>query len=151
LAAGQVVSGSFTLPVTTLENGGAGLVGENPYPSITINFVASSIPNTSVLAFNPTTLNFGRVLQGFTPSKNATLVNNPANGTAAGNLSAVASTGLSGPAVGTANPGSNQIAIGLTSTATATTGLFSGTYVVTNTSTNSTDNFPTGKMLYVSA
>ena len=107
LSPGATVTGILSLPVTTNETG----LGDT-YSLIMINYVASSAGiggNNSVLAFNPTTASFGRVLQGSTATVNATLTN---GGISAGNYTGVTSNnGLFGPATG-------SIAAGPSATAT---------------------------------
>ena len=59
-----VQSGSFTLGVTTLENGGLGLTGETAYSNVTVAYTANVL-NQSTFS-SPVTYDFGRVLLGST-------------------------------------------------------------------------------------
>ncbi len=145
LTAGQVVSGSITLPVTTLETG----LGDT-YSSIVVNFTATSnIVTTPALTFSPTTGSFGRVIQGQTPSTDhlRTIAN------ACHEFSGVASNnGISAPAASTAVAGNNTVALQLANNAngSATLGNNSWTYTVTNTS-NTADTSITGKTFTATA
>ena len=114
--------------------------GADPVVQFTgLTIVGSS--NTSVLAFNPTTLNFNRVLKNSTPTLNANLTNTPTNGADTGSFTGVTSnTGISGPATGGpvpgGSPGTLAVPIQLQNNAngTGTVGNNSWTYTVTNTS-----------------
>ena len=57
-----VQTGSFTLGVTTLENGGLGLTGETAYGNVTVAYSANVLNQRTFSS--PTTYDFGRVLLG---------------------------------------------------------------------------------------
>jgi autotransporter-associated beta strand protein len=97
-----------------------------------------STANNSALNFSTGTLSFGRVIMDQTPSVTATLVN---SGTMAGNYSSgVSDNGITVPATGTANAGSNSIVISLAdnTNGSASLGPRSWTYNISNT-TNAGD------------
>ena len=127
------VSGSFQLAAQT---------GSDPVINYTgLTIIGSVISgNTSVLTFQPNTGSFPAALRGGTVSANVNLNNTPGNGTDVGSYSGVGTNGTSGPATGTANPGSNPVTLTLSGVGTASnTSTYSGTYTITNTSTGSTD------------
>ena len=57
-----VQTGSFTLGVTTLENGGLGLTGETAYGNVTVAYSVNGVNQRTFSS--PTTYDFGRVLLG---------------------------------------------------------------------------------------
>ncbi len=147
LTAGQVVTGSITLPVVTSEVG----LGDT-YTPIVVNFTATSttVANNSVLTFNPTTLGFGRVIQGQTASVNATINN---AGTVAGGYTLTPSNnGISATSPGSAAVGNNTVAVGLVANTngSSTLGANSYTLALANTS-NSGDTSTTGKTLTITS
>ncbi len=148
LTAGQVVSGSVTLPVTTLETG----LGDT-YAPIVVNFTARSTTgggNNSLLSFIPGTASFGNVLLHATPTLNVNLNN---AGTQSGSFTGVTSNnGLTGPVSGAAAVGNNTFVLQLQNNANGTGTLnanASFTYTVTNTSNGADTAAP--KTLTVSA